>query len=310
MIEYTKVDNNLNHMTAALPESFQWEITEKIDGSNFRADFGRWEFGSRRTKLNLEKVGMRNFKPFAEWANSLQESTKKALQRNFAGYVFIGEAFGQGKNTKKARGNKLEYDRAPISGVVWYDVFCKETEEYVTGEKKLVLLDDLATCTGMETVPSLLVDNTTVTEELIKEHMYRSSMFGGEREGIVIAPFTNNVYSKAGKRCIFKSVCPEFSEKVGKQVKLKTDQGQIQNIADELLTDMRIQKAITRIQEEGTWNAVNPNSNIGNVIKVISADIVEEERGAIEAALWKLFTKRLGGRIGEKVREFMLKEAV
>jgi hypothetical protein len=131
------------------------------------------------------------------------------------------------------------------------------------------------------------------------------SMLGGVREGFVIKGYNRDLVDGYGRRFTLKIVGEHFKE----QKKISNNSiDPFEKLAMEYCTEMRLQKAITRLKDSGKW--LEPDEkNIGPLIGVVSQDILKEEEEEIKKSLLKIFQKRiLGVTVAKEARKYVLEK--
>ena len=253
---------------------------EKVDGSQFTFGVidGELFCRSKRANIDLEDP-QKLFKGAVETAVRLFEAG--ALT---GGWTYRGEAI------ERQRHNVLTYDRAPKGNIVLFDIDVAE-EDYVNPD----FIEQVATSLGLEATPVLF--NGTVTEEALEGILDTESFLGGPKiEGVVLKPLHGQdaMYGPDGKRVVAKVVSAAFREVHRKhwgRTNVPKGGGVIDGIADAYGTEARWLKAIQAKAEDGSLE--NSPRDIGDLIKRIHADVLEEEGEALRELLWKYHVKAI-----------------
>lgn len=244
-------------------------LQEKIDGSQFRFRVidGELRCWSRGRQLNVTEHN--HDKLFA----SAVESAKRLAALLPEGHVFCAEAMAS------RRHNIVQYDRAPSTGMVLFDVWTPQL-----GYADHMGVSAWGDALGLEVAPYIRTfgpGQFINIPALVEETRSAVSMLGGPVEGFVLKAL--DAVDRFGGLVRWKIINPSFSET--KVVKKATSQhAELFEIGKSVATAMRWQKAVNRLREKGLLRM--NNSDIGQVIKEIQADIEKEELDVIKARLW------------------------
>ena len=246
-------------------------IEEKVDGSQFGFGVKDGELWCRSKRANQDlDQPQKLFRGAVETANVLFNEGKLV-----EGWEYRGEAI------ESLRHNVLTYARVPDGRFVLFDVD-QGDQDFVDRTTLEQIAEDLE----LEVVPALY--GGRVTKEVVDDCLARESFLGGPKvEGVVIKRMSGseNMYGMDGKRVVAKVVSEVFKEKHLGSNKKPKGVSLIDKIAETYATEARWQKAIQSKREDGTLDS-SPR-DIGDLIKRIHADVLEEEGEMIEAMLWK-----------------------
>ena len=241
-------------------------VEEKIDGSQFSfTRIGRDIFCRSRNQAIVNNA-----------AGMFDEGVKTAFNLGpslHEGWVYRGEYL------KKPKHNVLAYDRVPKAHSILFDI---ETgnQTYLTREQQ----EEEAARLGLEIVP--IIAREMPSMDALKSILDRVSCLGGQKiEGVVIKNYTR--FDLDGKVLMGKFVSEGFREKhkIDWKDRNPTHGDVIEVIAQSLRTPARWEKAIQHLKEDGRYQ--NSMRDIGNIIKEVQRDIVEECTQEISSALVK-----------------------
>lgn len=268
---------NLGHTNISEIFEDEVEISEKADGSQFRAcvvniDNNTLELRcfSKNAQINIEDPNDL-FRPAVKTFIDLYNQNKLT-----PGWIYCGESIC------RPRHNFLEYDRAPKGGVILFDIIKGiNTEDYVRHAE----LEQISNSLDLECVP-LLYKGKITSEDQLKELLKNDSILGKVKvEGVVFKNYTR--FGRDKKPLFGKLVREDFKEKQKKQWK-KDNPGQgdiILQIIEALKTEARWNKAIQHLREEGKIE--HSPRDIGLLIKEIQKDTFEEETEWIKNKLFQ-----------------------
>lgn len=249
------------------------EITEKVDGSQF--GFGKidGELVCRsKGKVQDLDVPDKMFKEGVEYVRSIEER----IPNNH---------FFHGEYLQKPRHSTLAYNRIPKNHIALFGVTFPDNS---MGEYKDI--EEWAETFDVESVP-LLHHGPSSGEEVIKLVEDRESFLGGQNiEGVVVKKYEDWMFLgkmllpvKAGKY-----VTEKFKEVHQKDWKrLNTGKGKLDALKDKYRSEARWEKAIMRLKEADQLEE-SPR-DIGNLIKSVKQDLLEEEKDNIKDDLYKIF---------------------
>jgi len=284
---------NLGH--AAIKDLFldDVQVEEKIDGSQFSWALidGDLNIRSRGKELFINQPE----KMFSQ-AIAYILSIKDKLQD---GLIYRGEYL------KTPKHNTLAYDRIPKNHIIIFDIN-NGIENYLSYEDKVIEAEKI----GLECVP-LLYRGRVDNYEQFKTYLEKTSILGGQKiEGVVIKNY--NRFGKDGKVLMGKYVSEQFKEIHQKSWKDKNPKNKdiIKLIGESLKTDARWNKAIQHLKDRG--ELTNSVKDIGNLIKELHADILEECEEYIKKVLfdwgWKHIIRIISSGFPEYYKDLLAKE--
>jgi hypothetical protein len=247
-----------------------WHIEEKVDGSQI-------SFGEIDTELFVRSKGQMLVtdapeKMFASGVEAIKAVQDK-LREN---WIYRGEYL------QKPKHNALTYDRIPDNHIIIFDI---ETEpnNFLSPEEKKAECKRL----GFECIPQIEIPQERgLASEWIPPLLDRDSVLGGQKiEGVVIKNYTR--ITPDGKFMVGKFVSEAFKERHDKEWKKAnpTKKDVLQELVESLKTEARYNKAIQHLKEKGVLT--NTPKDIGNLLKEIHKDIIEEESEYIKDTLYK-----------------------
>lgn len=256
------------------------EITEKVDGSQFR--FGNVDGElvccSKNTILNINEP-QKQFKPAVETAIEIFESNMIKQ-----GMFFFGETLA----TK--RHNVLTYSRVPRGHIALFGGYNYETDTFLGYSE----LDGFASVFGCDVVPlvysgpsdKFLKDPVASLEKEVDKESY---LGGSKLEGVVVRnEFQRTIVENSVvPYTIGKYVCESFKEVMN--IKTKRGINHWGQYCESYATKARWMKAIQSLRDSGEFQA-DPRS-IGKLIPMINQDIVAECKEDIMEVMWKLYHK-------------------
>lgn len=255
-------------------------IEEKIDGSQFsfaKID-GELFCRSRGQALNIDAVE----KMFIKAVGAVQTVFDQLKE----GWVYRGEYLSKPKH------NTLKYDRVPVNNIMIFDIDTGD-QHYLNSEDKAVEAKRL----GFECVPLVFIyEGSGWTYEQFQHMLDTESVLGGTKiEGIVIKNYTH--FGKDGKSLKGKFVSEAFKERHTKDWKGRnpTSVDIKMQIAEELATPARWEKAIQHLNEEG--KLLNDVKDIGPLLKEIQQDVLVECEADIKERLFKWAWKDIGRKV-------------
>ncbi len=252
------------------------EITEKIDGSQigFGVLDGQLCIRSKGAQLYLDNPE----KMFAPAIEVIKDRLDRGLLK--PGMCYYGEYL------KTERHNIIRYGRIPNNHIMLFGVYDSLTDTYHNYDVIKFAADQLE----LEAVPLIFKGQITSVEEL-KSNLSRISELGKEKiEGFVVKNYAENLMM--GSRVIpvlmGKYVSEDFKEVHKKEWKSeKTGGGKWESYKHGFKTNARWVKAVHFMRDSGTitWSP----KDIGNMIKHIQSDILEEEAENIKQWLFDNF---------------------
>jgi hypothetical protein len=251
-------------------------VQEKYDGSQFSfqkdIETGELKFRSRRTDVDPENAGPL----FGRTIEHLQSVKEYIL----TGWVYRGEAF------KSNRHNTKKYDRVPKGHLVLFDVDVGH-HAFLNPPEVEKLADNL----GVE--PSAIIDRldrTNPTPEDLNRWLDRESSLGGTKvEGVV---FKNYGHITSFDHPAFaKFVSPEFKEAHKQNPDWKQGRDLFDALGTTFATEARWRKGVQRLRDDGELEG-HPR-DIGNLLKELSLDLLEEHGEELKQRVWKEAWKRI-----------------
>ena len=275
----------------ALTDIFQDDvlIEEKVDGSQF--SFGVFDTPEGR-ELKLKSKGAmiypdapeKMFEEAVEYVKSIQH----LLRPN---WKYVAEYL------KKPKHNSLIYNRIPKNHLIIFDI-CTEYEAYLPYVLKVQYANDL----NLETVPVLhwgKVENIADFRKLLE----MESVLGGAKiEGFVIKNYQR--FGPDGKALMGKFVSEEFKE-IHNKAWSESNPGQddaIAVIGARYQTQARWLKAVQHLRDAGNYQQAP--QDIGNLIKEVKRDVLEECADDIKDELFKAFKDKIVRRAAAGLPEW------
>lgn len=253
---------------AAIPDLFDGDVLveEKVDGSqyNFGIIGGELVMKSRGAGLhatNPEKM-------FAQAIHSAQELAPRLRE----GWVYRAEVLCKPKH------NVLAYSRIPRHGFILFDVTTGD-EVYLSRADKEAEAERL----GLEIVP-VMYEGKVSSPDQIYSFLERDSVLGEAKvEGVVVKNYSR--FGRDKKVLMGKFVREDFKEKHAKEWKASNPamSDVIERLCAEMRNEVRWQKAIFRLRDEGKIEG-SPR-DIGILLKEIQSDVKAEESDYIAKKL-------------------------
>lgn len=240
---------------------------EKVDGSQF--SFG--VFGGE-LKCRSKGVQLQVDAPEGMFLRAV-EAAKSLAPVLHDGWTYRAEYLQSPKH------NTLAYSRIPVNHLIIFDIATGEEQYLSAGEKERE-----SARIGLECVPVLHVGK--INAELPPLLLDRLSILGNVKiEGFVMKP-REVIFGTDKKPLIGKYVSEAFKEIHGKEWKKSnpTNSDIVLAIGERFATEARWQKAIQHHLENGGENDVKA---IGQLIKAIQSDVLEEGKDEILEALWQ-----------------------
>lgn len=293
------------------------EITEKVDGSQFRFGIDSHNelmFGSKGVQLyNKDQNGMFNL--------AIEQIEKRkdkliALRSALAGetgnpdieLVFYGEYLNKPKH------NVLAYERTPKDNIILFAV--KEGENFISYHGKIMQYAEIL---ELETVNLIFrgefnAEGGKTRYDKLKEIITTTTSALGKQiiEGVVIKNYSQ-FHFMAGSNpspCFGKYVREDFKETLHKEWGTISGKNALQEFIDGYKSEARWEKAIQHLREAGQLE--NSPRDIGNLMIEVKKDIVEEEKSIIEKFLYRYFIndilRRAIGGLPEWYKDQLLKK--
>jgi RNA ligase len=251
-------------------------VQEKVDGSQFSfcVDNGELHCRSRNVAMT-DQVYEKMFAPVVHAVSSIIELLNPR-------YIYRGEFLASPKH------HAVKYVETPPLYVILFDIEMKDSPQtFLTPEQ----VREEADLLGLLAVPTYYEGNVPNAEFLLP-FLNNTPILGGEFiEGIVIKNY--GVPGTDGKIMKAKLVRDDFKEIQGKEWRKMNPTGKdvAAEIADALCTPARWNKAIQHLEEDG--KLTNSPQDIGELLKAINADILEEETENIKEVLFKHYWRQI-----------------
>lgn len=273
-------------------------VQEKLDGSNFGFYYKNGDiiFQSRNNCL-----GENPDKMFQPAIDSVRLGLDVAFDKleNYQDYVFYGEALGNGK---------IKYD-TPTKFVL-YDVYNREIDEWLTDEK----VTDLAYRLGFATVHVIYAGKWQGFDH-IKSLLGKSYYGDAQAEGVVVKAYylqgtytdkeTGDVGTYTIPYYMGKLVTAEYQEFNKTKTAIDEVDDPLSVIAQQFVTQARIDKAIARLIEQG-----NTEYKPHDIVAEVNRDVKKEEADTIKEQLFKAFWGPIGRRMAQGVLDLYQPERV
>lgn len=274
---YGSIDNinKVGNFTA--PE--EMVLQEKIDGSQFRFQEQWEEDGGSRLVCWSRGQRLNNAAPpnlFAPAVATAQKLWREKLL--IPGAVYVAEAMAS------KRHNVINYGRAPVGGMVLFDVFQGPSLGYASPE----LVKCIGERLGLEVAPyhgSITAGGAVYGKTLEEKASVAESLLGGPIEGFVLKG--RAATDRGGGLLKFKVINPAYGET--KRMPKTPREDWLLSFGSELATPMLWGKAVLRLKEAGALT--DTSKDIGAVIRSVIADIDKEHTEALSAVLWGRFRK-------------------
>jgi len=285
------------------------EITEKVDGSQFRFGIDSHDelvFGSKGAQLfSRDQNGM--FSLAVDQVEVRHERLKqlRKIKAEETGNPDI-ELFFYGEYLQKPKHNVLAYERTPKDNIILFSV--KVGQNFVNNYDEIVTYGNFL---GFEVVPLLyrgILDAipglSSINEngeplvcpsryEFIKAMISNTTSKLGNQiiEGVVIKNY-KEFHFMCGSNpspCFGKYVREDFKEKLHKEWGQISGKSALQEFIDGFRAEARWQKAVQHLRDKGELE--NSPRDIGKLMKEVHTDIIEEESLGIKAWLYNYFVK-------------------
>lgn len=243
-------------------------VEEKVDGSqiSFSIVNGQLSIRSKNAEVNLEDPGM-----FNNAVTSIR-SIEHLLNAN---YTYRGEYLSKPKH------NTLAYERHPEKHVILFDIQ-RGLEDYLNPEEKA----EEAKRLSLEVVPFLFKGKVDSAEQLLA-FLDSTSILGGQKiEGVVLKPYSYNLYGQDKKVLMAKYVSEAFKEvHSGEWKKANHNTNDIISvIIAKYKTPARWNKGIQHLKEAG--QLTNTPKDIGILMKEVPDDVRKECENEIKDILF------------------------
>jgi RNA ligase len=251
------------------------EITEKVDGSQFGfgKENGRLFCRSKGKEQDIDNPDMMFIKGV--------EYVKTIADRIPDNHTFYGEYL------QKPKHNTLAYDRIPKNHIALFGAYNQETKEFYNSDT----IKKYADLFEVDQIPVLHVGGFTPEKvlDMVKE---RVSYLGGQNiEGVVVKAYKPWLFLNQIPLNVMsgKYVTEEFKEVHNKNWKAEnTGKGKLEVAISQYRSEARWNKAIQHLRDDNLLT--DSPKDIGELIKEVRKDIVEEEKEAIKDTLWKIYS--------------------
>jgi hypothetical protein len=277
------------------------EVTEKLDGSQFAFAKIRGELVCR----SKGKIINLNYPDslFVEGVEYVQR-IKDELEDGFVYYC---------EYLKKPKHNTLKYNTIPRNHLMLFGVSAVSNDEFLSDYGDLSYF---ANAIDIDVAPLIYYGEMT-DDPLAHLHVLldQQSYLGGPKiEGVVIKNYAKP-YLLADRYLPLMSakfVSEEFKEVHSATWKKDhTNKGGLDNLKERYCSEARWLKAVFHLRESSLL--LDEPKDIGNIIKLVRDDIIEEEKESIKDALWGLFGKEILGAatkgLPEWYKERLVREA-
>jgi hypothetical protein len=259
------------------------EITEKLDGSQFRFGLldGALIVGTKNTLLNPENPQNKMFNSAVEIVREL--FTNNLLADNT---MFYGECLCSNRQ------NVLRYDRMPKGHIALFGGYDINEDKYLSYSR----ISGLASIFGIDVVPMVYkgpaekISRDPLSH--IEQFLSNESALGGCKcEGIVIRNVHQITQSPDAvyDYTIAKYVSEKFKEVANVSSKKKGSGWH--DFCTEYRTEARWQKAVQYLRESG--ELTGDVRDIGPLIRRVHDDITEEDHERIKQRLWEFYRRDL-----------------
>lgn len=252
------------------------EITEKLDGSQFR-------FGCFDGVLRVASKGKEMLVDAPEQMFSKAVDHVKGLHaenRLIDGLTYFAEYLMRPKH------NVLAYSCPPTNTLCLWGV--RDGDSFAGHER----LREFADTLDIDCIP-LLHDGVVYSPEDIHVMLEKQSYLGGAMiEGVVVKNYAHSLFwhDKEYPVLAGKIVSEKFKEKHKSTWKKDhTARGGFETFAASFCAEARWHKAVQHMRESGEIE-VSPR-DIGRLVKGIQADVADEEKENIKEELWRIFSK-------------------
>lgn len=209
------------------------------------------------------------------------EYVKSIKDKLEEGFFFYGEYL------QKPRHSTLAYNSIPKNHIALFGVLRNNPITHEIHMVDYVAIKDWAERLNVDAIP--LIYQGKATPEIVKELLNRESYLGGQDiEGVVVKNYKPWMFMD---RIIYPVMAGKFVTEKFKEVhqrdwsKLNTGKGQLGAIADKYRSEARWHKAVMKMKEEGRYT--QSVKDIGELIKIVRADLVLEEKENIKNDLYR-----------------------
>lgn len=253
------------------------EITEKLDGSQF--GFGRIE-GTLVCRSKGKEQDLDNpDKMFVEAVEFVKSVENKIPDNTF----FYAEYL------QKPQHNVLAYDNIPKNHLALFGVMYTDEDSYKeVALRSYGIIKHWAEELGTDVVP-LLYSGKSSPEHVLTLMEQQSYLGGQEIEGVVVKNYKPWLFMNQILYSVMagKYVSEKFKEVHARDwAKLNTGKGQLEVVKQKYRSDARWNKAIIHLKEEGRYT--QSLKDIGELVKMVKADLALEEKENIKNDLWRI----------------------
>jgi hypothetical protein len=272
--DYGKVYNNGSKYVLEVFNGFV-VVQEKVDGSQFSFALVNNElvFRSRKQQMTCDH----HEQMFENGVKAIEE-IKDQLNPKF---IYRGEYLS------KPHHNALTYGRVPNRHIILFDI---EDQEIQDGYYPPEVVQKEAERLGLECVPTYYMGKCD--SQFLLQYLEKKPILGGDHiEGVVIKNYERP--DDSGKFLKAKLVRADYREVQTAEWKRAnpSDNDITLQIVNALRTEARWNKAIQHLKEEG--NLLEEPKDIGNLVKAVNLDVLEEEEDRIKEILFKHYWKRI-----------------
>jgi hypothetical protein len=273
------------------------EITEKIDGSQFRmwrdgAEESVWHYGTKRTELQVVDGGCSD-KLFNPVVRHMEGIDKTKIPSS------IDAIFGE--TLAKPRHNTLKYNVVPKGHLALWGGYDGSNDRWLTHEQLRLLAHDL--CVDVVPLVGTHTSGIPLSCEDLDKLLEQESFLGGPFiEGLVFKNYTqdNQIGDEYIPFLAGKFVSEKFKEQHVKNWKPKGNA--VEDFMQSFATEARWNKAIQHLRDDGALE-YTPR-DIGALMKEIHKDIDEEEVDTIKDWFYNHYIKRIKRTAGYGFPEF------
>lgn len=267
-------------------------VQEKYDGSQFS---WMWDEDGNlhvRSKGSTQYGGEENrTEPDTLFAGMV--AYVRSLEPVNPGVVYRAEAFAKPKH------NTLAYDRAPANGLILFDVEV-EPNRFLTPHHH----EGIASAFDIEAARFISGGpGEGLTLDVLKLWLEEESTLGGPLvEGVVVKNYDR--FGKDGKILAAKYVSEAFQEKHRKEWRGSnpTAADIVQSLIDSLNTEVRWQKAVQHLRDEGQLEGTP--RDIGVLMKEVKRDVISEEQEWITGKLLEWAMPKVSRALGSGLPEW------
>ena len=192
-----------------------------------------------------------------------------------------------GEYLNKPKHNTLAYDNIPKNHIALFGAYNSVTREHFGMD----VIKEWAEKLDVDTVP-LIYSGTCSPEFVLGLVKERVSYLGGQKiEGVVVKAYKPWMFMGSMPQTVMsgKYVTEEFKEvHVKNWKKENTGKGKLEVAMGQYKSEARWNKAVQHLRDNGELTGTP--KDIGPLIKEIRRDVTEEEKEAIKATLWSIYS--------------------